>query len=52
MSELNNKDYNIPFNFAFGDNWIIIWLRYNEHTYENISMNGLGCLGSIITSNK
>ena len=51
MKELNNPDLSIPFNLIFGNDWILIILRKSENTFGNISMNALGCLGSVLTDN-
>ena len=52
MKRLNNNDSLTPFNMAFGKDWMFIVLRKNECTFGNVSMNTLGCLGSVLASNK
>lgn len=52
MKLLDNADGRTPFNFAFGNDWLFIILRKNECSFGGISMNGLGCLGSVLVKNR
>ena len=40
------------FNLAFGKNWMLMVLRKKEKVAGGISVNGLGCLGSICVTNR
>jgi ATP adenylyltransferase len=51
MKNLGNETNEFSFNLAFGENWMFIVLRKNEFILGKISMNALGCLGSILVKN-
>ena len=36
----------------FGPEWMLILLRKSETTFNKISLNALGCLGSVVTFNQ
>ena len=51
MKKLENNDLKIPFNFAFEEDWFFVVLRKNECSFGGVSMNTLGCLGSVLVKN-
>lgn len=48
MQELKNDKLNQSYNLIFGKNWMLAVLRKKEKSMDAVSLNALGCLGSIL----
>ena len=52
MEEIGNKENKISYNFCMGNDWMFFVLREKENIEGGISLNALGCLGSVLVKNK
>lgn len=52
MQELKNEKLNQSYNLIYGKNWMLAVLRKKELILDAISVNALGCLGSILVKSE
>ena len=50
--KVGNRNSNFSYNFAMGENWMLVVLRKQERAFKFSSLNTLGVLGSIFVKNK